>query len=264
MPRISAIDVNGTNTGVENGSTKSNRTPGIIEGGSWQISGSINADGQVIAAATNAQTFVSISNFRFGTVGGYAGPTPTLTLKDAGSSGVSKYLRLINVDGIGATNIDMTTATGGPQYRYVEMVNQGTPGALTNINFRQILAAGESLDTTQTDVTKLRATSGTVTTLSSTTATLATINHGVASPAQITASQNDYNGGAAKTWRLSTDASRNITGFTGGVAGMERVIINVGTQPIVLVHGSASSAAGNRLYTNAAGSSITCRGAGFS
>lgn len=79
-------------------------------------------------------------------------------------------------------------------------------------------------------------------------------------PTQITANQNDYNpGGTSMYLRLSTDASRNVTGLTFTAAqidGQTHVIINVGAQPVVLVNESASSTAANRFHTTT-GADIT-------
>lgn len=69
-------------------------------------------------------------------------------------------------------------------------------------------------------------------------------------PAQITANANDYNptglSGAA-VLRLSTDASRNITGLQGGADGRVVRIDNVGAFPIVLKNADAGSTAANRF-----------------
>ena len=78
---------------------------------------------------------------------------------------------------------------------------------------------------------------------------------------QITSNQNNYtptngNGGIV---RLSTDASRNITGllFTPvQVDGEEHVLVNVGAQNIVLKHQDAASTAANR-FLNSTGADIT-------
>jgi hypothetical protein len=70
------------------------------------------------------------------------------------------------------------------------------------------------------------------------------------SPSQITANQNDYaptGFATASVLRLSTDASRNITGLAGGADGRVIVIVNIGAQPIVLIDESGSSTAGNRF-----------------
>lgn len=76
----------------------------------------------------------------------------------------------------------------------------------------------------------------------------------------ITADQNNYSsGGISKYQRWSSDASRNVTGFVTSptqVTGQEHIITNVGSNPIVLVHESASSTAANRFTTNT-GADIT-------
>ncbi len=69
------------------------------------------------------------------------------------------------------------------------------------------------------------------------------------SPAQLTAAQNNYAIGNYTVLRISTDASRAITGMTGGFKGRILIIINVGAQPLVLSNNSASSAAANRITT---------------
>jgi|GEM_PF-1537138 len=74
------------------------------------------------------------------------------------------------------------------------------------------------------------------------------------SPAQITADQNDYaptGFATASTLRLSTDASRNITGLAGGADGLIKLIHNIGSFNIVLKDESASSTAANRFALNA-------------
>jgi len=74
----------------------------------------------------------------------------------------------------------------------------------------------------------------------------------IITPAQITSSQNDYNPADAGTLRLTSDASRNITGIVAGVNGRVLNIINVGSFPINLVDESVASSANNRLkVTNA-------------
>ena len=87
------------------------------------------------------------------------------------------------------------------------------------------------------------------------------------SPSQITGDQNDYNPTGlytASTLRLSSDASRNITGLGWAWDGKIIIIHNVGSNNIVLVDESASSTAANRFAfsankTLAADQSITLR-----
>ena len=77
------------------------------------------------------------------------------------------------------------------------------------------------------------------------------------SPAQITGDQNNYNPANLATssvLRLSSDATRNITGLAGGADGRLLIILNIGSFAITLVTESASSTAGNRF---AIGANIT-------
>lgn len=76
-----------------------------------------------------------------------------------------------------------------------------------------------------------------------------TISSPPLTPSQITADQNNYAPGVARWLRLSTDASRSITGLVAGVSGQEAFIVNVGSNNIVLVNESASSTAANRFLT---------------
>lgn len=69
------------------------------------------------------------------------------------------------------------------------------------------------------------------------------------SPAQLTANQNDYNPGTGVYFRLSSDASRDITGIANGVDGRRITLANVGTNDIVLKNADANSTAANRLLT---------------
>jgi hypothetical protein len=69
-------------------------------------------------------------------------------------------------------------------------------------------------------------------------------------PAQITADQNNYNPtglATAYVLRLSSDATRTITGLAGGADGRELILVNVGSQNVVLADEHASSTAANRF-----------------
>ncbi len=70
------------------------------------------------------------------------------------------------------------------------------------------------------------------------------------SPPQITADQNDYNPTGLATacvLRLSSDATRKLTGLSGGGDGRVVIVGNVGSYAIVLRAENASSAAANRF-----------------
>jgi hypothetical protein len=87
---------------------------------------------------------------------------------------------------------------------------------------------------------------------------------GTISPSQLTADTNDWaptNFSKVFTVRLSTDASRNLTGLAGGAAGRIVTLANVGTHDLVLKNASSSSTAANRFalsadYTLSGGSQV--------
>lgn len=74
-------------------------------------------------------------------------------------------------------------------------------------------------------------------------------------PTQITADQNNYAGAEgtatsrSSVWRISSDAARNITGIANGLQGRKLLLINVGSQNIVIQNENASSTAANRVIT---------------
>lgn len=76
------------------------------------------------------------------------------------------------------------------------------------------------------------------------------------SPAQITANQNNYSPGSKVVSRLSSDATRSITGISDGATSQLRILANIGSSDITLVHESASSTAANR-FTSVTGSDLT-------
>jgi hypothetical protein len=75
------------------------------------------------------------------------------------------------------------------------------------------------------------------------------------SPAQITSNQDNYAPGVARYLRLSSDASRDITGLVAGVDGQRATIVNIGSNNIVLKNETTSTAA-NRFH-NSTGADIT-------
>lgn len=81
------------------------------------------------------------------------------------------------------------------------------------------------------------------------------IESGESTPAQWTANQDNFALGAFGTLRISSDASRNLTGITGGAAGRRLTLINIGAQNIVVVNDATSTAA-NRFLTGT-GADIT-------
>lgn len=72
----------------------------------------------------------------------------------------------------------------------------------------------------------------------------------IVTPPQITANQNNYNPTGLSTCqllRLSSDASRDITGIAALSVTRTMVLMNVGAQNIVLKNQSASSSAANQI-----------------
>jgi hypothetical protein len=60
----------------------------------------------------------------------------------------------------------------------------------------------------------------------------------------------------ASVIRVATDASRNLTGLTGGADGRTMELINVGANPLVLVHDATSTAANRFLCPTSANLTI--------
>ncbi len=74
------------------------------------------------------------------------------------------------------------------------------------------------------------------------------------SPTQLTGNVNDYDPTGLSTaagLRLTSDASRDITGLAGGTGGRHLWLMNVGAQNIVLKNASGSSAAANQFALKA-------------
>lgn len=83
---------------------------------------------------------------------------------------------------------------------------------------------------------------------------------GVISPAQLTGNQNDWTPTGlsdASVIRLSTDASRTITGLTGGASGRIMTLLNVGSNNAVLSNEDASSTAANRFALSGGNITLT-------
>jgi hypothetical protein len=70
----------------------------------------------------------------------------------------------------------------------------------------------------------------------------------------LSADVNDYALGAGASFRISSDASRTVTGIAGGVDGRIAEVVNVGVNPVVFAHDSTSSVAANRVLTFSAAS----------
>jgi hypothetical protein len=75
----------------------------------------------------------------------------------------------------------------------------------------------------------------------------------VTSPAQITASQNNYSSFARGVNRFTTSAAVELTGMTSGQHGEVRVLVNVGATNLVIKHQNASSTDVHRFIVPWAG-----------
>ena len=85
-------------------------------------------------------------------------------------------------------------------------------------------------------------------------------NHAPLNPAQLTADVNDYapatGNSMRQVWRLTSDASRTITGIAIQRDNDTQWIVNGGANDIVLAHQNAGSAAANRIITHT-GANVT-------
>lgn len=86
----------------------------------------------------------------------------------------------------------------------------------------------------------------------------AELRHSVSSPAQITATQDNYDVGKVGVVRLSSDASQNITGLVAPTIASAKVLVlvNIGANDIVLQNQHTDSTAANRIITGT-GADIT-------
>lgn len=85
------------------------------------------------------------------------------------------------------------------------------------------------------------------------------VGHTQSSPAQITADQNNYTLPVNAYYiRLNTDAARTITGFAAPNAeyGREVVLVNVGSNDLLITNEDAASTAANRVITGT-GATVT-------
>lgn len=69
-------------------------------------------------------------------------------------------------------------------------------------------------------------------------------------PAQFTGDQNNYDPGNYDTLRVSSNASRTVTGIAQGRKGRRILWANVGSNNIVFAHQSGSSTDINRIITS--------------
>lgn len=185
-------------------------------------------------------TYTSLSNYRR-IAFSQSSSDAIISLERSTASGGQLYIR--NASG-GGTTIEATT---GGTWR----ASLATTGVFGISNSSGTISAGFNAATTKVlGINDSSTTAG---------ATLRVVPD---SPTQLTVDQNNYQAGSGRSlfYRLSSDASRNLTGFNpaGGTNqdGEIHYFINVGSNNIVLVNESASSTAANR-FANSTGADIT-------
>lgn len=195
------------------------------------------SDGLVLNKAGNGMLYSTGaigSNFNANSTG--VGTTNARSIRAGGSfstsSGSTGYTGIIVDNAIAQTG----SATGG--YTAIDVNVSGTPvGAFYGLLIRST-AMLSGFGTATPNVTL-------------------DVNGGLSlrqtTKSQITSNQNDYAIGSQTSFRLSTDASRDITGLTGGVDGKIISIRNIGSFNIVFTNEDAASTAANRFTFSTSG-----------
>ena len=219
-----------------------------IEGNRTGIS---QASGKVTLSRTHLEnnqgatpTNVTISAGNFVSLGSfYAGTGATRDIVVTAGAGIHTSIADTFNGGVthGGTGVmhvfapvvAFTVSGAGPVIEY-----RDTGVRATNRSGNSYIISGFANLTLQQPILKVRTTAGT--------------------PAQITADQNNYDLGTSGWRRLSSNASRTITGFVAGLDGDEVLLVNVGAQDIVIANQDTASAstAANRVITGT-GASIT-------
>ncbi len=139
----------------------------------------IHPDGAIISAVNNYSTFVTLEDFQltyYGSkystdetgdtpAGPPAGPTPIISMKSAGSTGVYKRLELVNIpnQSISETNIDMDMTAAANCRTVIDADIQGHYSTYGPDRWRNWLGPGEAVDSNYYDLPgdrKVRASGG--------------------------------------------------------------------------------------------------------
>jgi hypothetical protein len=125
-----------------------------INGKYFLITDEINGDGMVIKAVGNSTvdtyTSVDLSNFLWVKIGGYGGPTPTISIKSNAGGNAWGLLRLSNVTGILAENVDMGIDFFGGGGKRIISVRDGV-----NSGENVFTAYGQTVDFNRWDIPKI-------------------------------------------------------------------------------------------------------------
>lgn len=180
------------------------------------------------------------------------------------TAGVTRLYWRITRSGVAAAALTWGNTTDNPTYAFTGSGTATFSGQVTALRFvptsstvatnGMYLSAANTVGLSANSTLSARYTSTTFETV------LQTLLSGVESPAQFTANTDNYALGNVTALRVSTDASRNLTGMTGGVAGRFLILLNVGAQPIVIVNDATSTAANRFLL--ASGTNTTIQGGG--
>jgi hypothetical protein len=168
----------------------------------------------------------------------------TVTVKHSTGTGIAVTQGTKAILYSNATNV-LSAFTGGGGGSAPTTASYLTLGTDATLTAERVLTAGANVLLTD-------AGAGSTLTVDALTQTVALA--GDISPATLTADTHDYTPAGlstASTLRLATDASRNLTGLTGGADGRILIIHNVGSFALVLVDESASSTAANRFALTA-------------
>lgn len=167
------------------------------------------------------------------------------------ASGAGKKLRLGGADGQtpgtsapGNTEINLGRTVGGTSAQCLFVTNTG--GADTTRLSIEAISGGVRI----WDVSDTLDIYGASLQLRGTNVSVAgrITDNSVTTPAQWTAQVDNFALTAGSgIYRVSTDASRDLTGLSGGAAGNRIRLFNIGSFAVVLKHESASSTAANRF-----------------
>lgn len=213
-----------------------------IERGDMTFGAFTIASGKIIDASGFANDgYLQLRDFNFVK---FSAPPANAFLDYSGTAGHGGYKSIVldHVTGmdsvLSANTVGLKVLTGDPtDRRYVYFMEKLGLGSATLPRMAQNFI-GDVSNNQEWDIARFD---------------IPNLSGNIATPTQIVANQNDYNPSRAETWRLSSDAARNVTGIVApGLSlgsSLKRTIINVGAQNITLQNQNAGSAAGNRIIT---------------
>ena len=211
---------------------------------------------EIALGAPLSSAYGGLGSFVGSGYGWSPGQFPVLSDLPNGSFLPSKWRHYEDASIKGITETIMTSATDYFPYYGVELVagiagGDGTSyftlrlesrdpdfGAITNVEFRFDSDGSAYFPRLASDEAELGATTFT--------GEVSLAN--VVTPSPITASQHNYAAINGARWgRIASTAAFQITGFSGGVSGLRRLVTNVGSYNITIMHQSSSSSAENRV-----------------